>query len=249
MEIVNVKSEERIDDLERSGLKIIQNPKKFCFGMDAVLLSYFAAESIGNTAKNIVDLGTGNGILPLLLSAKTSASNIIGIEIQEEMADMASRSVSMNDLSDRVHIFCQDLKESAEILGHSSFECVVSNPPYMTGGHGLQNPDSAKAIARHEIKCIFDDVCKTASALLVPKGHCFFVHRPFRLVDIFSSMRKYSLEPKRMRLVYPTIDSEPNMVLVEGIRGAGVELKNEKPLIVYEAEGVYTREIKEIYSF
>lgn len=180
---------------------------------------------------------------------KRQLQNIIGIEIQEEMADMASRSVSMNDLSDRVHIFCQDLKESAEILGHSSFECVVSNPPYMTGGHGLQNPDSAKAIARHEIKCIFDDVCKTASALLVPKGHCFFVHRPFRLVDIFSSMRKYSLEPKRMRLVYPTIDSEPNMVLVEGIRGAGVELKNEKPLIVYEAEGVYTREIKEIYSF
>lgn len=244
-----LKEGERVDDLERNNLVIIQNPKKFCFGMDAVLLSYFAAESIGETAKSIIDLGTGNGILPLLLSAKTVASNITGIEIQEEMADMASRSVSMNGLSERVHIFCQDLKSSAEILGNSSFDCVVSNPPYMTGGHGLTNPDSAKAIARHEIKCTFDDVCKTASALLVPKGHCFFVHRPFRLVDIFSSMRKYSLEPKRMRLVYPTIDSEPNMVLIEGIKGAGVELKNEKPLIVYESEGVYIREIKEIYAF
>lgn len=244
-----LKEGERIDDLERNGLKIIQNPKKFCFGMDSVLLSYFGAETILKNEKNIIDLGTGNGILPLLLSAKTNVPEIVGIEVQEEMADEALRSVKMNGLNDRIKIFCQDLKISSEYFGKSSFDCVVSNPPYMTGGHGLQNPDSAKAIARHEVKCTFEDICRASSELLVPKGKCYFVHRPFRLVDLFSNMRKYSLEPKRMRFVYPTIDSEPNMVLIEGIKGAGVELKNEKPLIVYESKGQYTEEIKEIYSF
>lgn len=244
-----LKDSERIDDLERNGLKIIQNPKKFCFGMDAVLLSYFAAESINESSRNIIDLGTGNGILPLLLSAKTKVKEIVGVDIQEEIVDEARRSVNMNRLSERIQIFCKDIKETAEYFGNSSFDCVVSNPPYMMGGSGLQNPDSAKAIARHEIKCTFEDVCIATENLLTPRGKCFFVHRPYRLVDIFYRMRMHSLEPKRMRLVYPSLDSAPKMVLIEGIKGAGVELKTEMPLIVYESKGVYTKEIKEIYSF
>ncbi|MEE3481395.1 MAG: tRNA1(Val) (adenine(37)-N6)-methyltransferase [Lachnospiraceae bacterium] len=243
---VTLRETERIDDLQRNNLKIIQDPSKFCFGMDAVLLSGFASVKAGEKA---IDLGTGTGIIPLLLSAKTDGDHFTGLEIQADMAEMAARSVAMNDLIERITIDCGDIKEASEKYGASSFDVVTSNPPYMIGGHGLQNPESAKAIARHEVKCTLDDIVRETASLLVPHGRCYFVHRPFRLVDLFVSMRNYGIEPKRMRLVYPYADREPNMVLVEGARGGNPRLAVEKPLVVYNPDGSYTDEIVEIYSF
>ena len=235
-----------MDDLQRNGLRIIQDESEFCFGMDAVLLSGFASVKPG---ERVIDLGTGNGILPLLLSAKTEAAHITGLEIDEETSDMASRSVRLNKLEERITIDCGDIRSASERYGASSFDVVVSNPPYMTQGHGLVNPDSRKAVARHEVKCALEDLIRETTKLLVPKGRCYFVHRPFRLVDLFALMRSYKLEPKSMRLVYPFSDAEPNMVLVEGIRNSKPRLKVLPPLIVYESKGVYTEEIREIYSF
>ncbi len=243
---VTLRETERIDDLQRNNLKIIQDPSKFCFGMDAVLLSGFASVKAGEKA---IDLGTGTGIIPLLLSAKTDGDHFTGLEIQSDMAEMAARSVAMNDLIERITIDCGDIKEASERYGASSFDVVTSNPPYMIGGHGVQNPESAKAIARHEVKCTLDDIVRETASLLVPHGRCYFVHRPFRLVDLFVSMRNYGVEPKRMRLVYPYVDREPNMVLVEGARGGNPRLTVEKPLVVYQPDGSYTDEIIDIYSF
>ncbi|MBQ3903162.1 MAG: tRNA1(Val) (adenine(37)-N6)-methyltransferase [Lachnospiraceae bacterium] len=243
---VTIKTGERVDDLQRNGLQIIQDKSEFCFGIDAVLLSGFASVKPG---EKVIDLGTGNGILPLLLSAKTEASHITGLEIDEKTAEMASRSVRLNGLEERITIDCGDIRSASERYGASSFDVVVSNPPYMTKGHGLVNPDSRKAVARHEVKCTLEELIRETTKLLVSNGRCYFVHRPFRLVDLFALMRKYKIEPKTMRLVYPFSDSEPNMILVEGIRNSKSRLKVLPPLIVYESEGVYTKEIRDIYSF
>ncbi len=235
---------ERLDDLQ-NGYMIIQHPDKFCFGMDAVLLSGFAKVKEGEVC---LDLGTGTGIIPILLSAKTSGKHFTGLEIQEESADMASRSVAYNNLTDKITIVQGDIKEASAIFGPSTMNVVTSNPPYMTNNHGLKNPGSAKAIARHEILCSLEDVIRETAKVLVPGGRCYFVHRPFRLVEIFTLMKQYKLEPKRMRLVYPFKDKEPNMVLIEGVRGGGAQLTVEPPLIVYESQGVYTREILDCYG-
>ncbi len=240
-----IRDDERLDDLQINGYKIIQHPDKFCFGMDAVLLSDFAKVKEGEKA---IDLGTGTGILPILLEAKTKGEHFTGLEIQPESAEMANRSVLYNDLQDKIDIIEGDIKEASSIFGRASFDVVTSNPPYMTNHHGLKNPNDAKAIARHELLCSLDDVVRETSALLKQKGRCYFVHRPQRMVEIFEAMRKYKLEPKRIRLVYPYVDKEPNMVLVEGVRGGGAFLKVESPLIVYDAPGQYTKEIYEIYG-
>ncbi len=237
---------ERLDDLERNGYKIIQTPHRFCFGMDAVLLSGFAQVKKGERA---IDLGTGTGIIPILLEAKTKGKHFTGLEIQEESADMARRSVAYNGLKERIDIVCGDLRDAPELFGRASFEVVTSNPPYMNDMHGLKNPSDALAIARHEIKCTLEDVISSAAALLVSGGRFYLVHRPFRLVEIFTMLTKYRLEPKRMRLVYPFADKEPNMVLIEAVRGGRSMLRVEKPLIVYESPGVYTREIYEVYGY
>ncbi|MCR4727272.1 MAG: tRNA1(Val) (adenine(37)-N6)-methyltransferase [Lachnospiraceae bacterium] len=241
-----LKDGERIDDLERNGLKIIQDPKRFCFGMDAVLLSGFVKVKEG---ASVLDLGTGTGIIPILLSAKTGASKLTGLEIQPESAEMAERSVRLNSLEDRISIVTGDIKEADLLFPKASFDAVTSNPPYMIGAHGLKNPESALAIARHETLCTFDDVARQASILLKPGGSFFLVHRPLRLAEIMETMKKYRLEPKRMQLVYPFIDKEPNMVLIEGIRGAKSELRVMKPLIIYKEPGVYTDEIYSIYGY
>ncbi|MCR5416821.1 MAG: tRNA1(Val) (adenine(37)-N6)-methyltransferase [Pseudobutyrivibrio sp.] len=238
-------ADERLDDLQIKGYKIIQHPDKFCFGMDAVLLSGFASVNEGEKA---LDLGTGTGILPILLEAKNSGEHYTGLEIQPESAEMARRSVLYNDLQDRIDIIEGDIKEASKIFGKASMDVVTSNPPYMTNHHGLKNPNDAKAIARHELLCSLDDVVRESAAVLKPRGRAYFVHRPSRLVEIFEAMRKYKLEPKRMRLVYPYVDKEPNMVLVEGVRGGGPQLTVEAPLIVYDAPGKYTEEILEIYG-
>ncbi|WP_027209460.1 tRNA1(Val) (adenine(37)-N6)-methyltransferase [Butyrivibrio hungatei] len=246
MGTINLKPGERLDDLQRNGYRIIQDPEKFCFGMDAVLLSGFAdAPENGR----VLDLGTGTGIIPILMAAKTKASELIGLEIQPESAEMAGRSVELNDLRDRVKIIQGDIKEAGQIFGAASFDVVTSNPPYMIGGHGLQNPDGPKAIARHEVLCKLKDVVAAAAKCLKPGGKFYMVHRPFRLAEIMVTMHEYKLEPKRMRMVHPFIDKEPGMVLIEGVRGGKSRIKVESPLIIYEEQGKYTKEIFDIYGY
>lgn len=243
---VNLKENERLDDLQRNGYRIIQNSKKFCFGMDAVLLSGFIKVKPG---EHVLDLGTGTGIIPILLAGKTQAGHLTGLEIQEESADMANRSVLLNDLQERVRIVQGDIKQARELFGAASFDVVTSNPPYMIAEHGLQNPGDAKAIARHEVLCTLEDVISQAAAVLKPGGHFFMVHRPFRLAEIIRVMSAYRLEPKRMQFVHPFVEKEPNMVLIEGTRGGNPRMRVEKPLIIYRQPGVYTDEIYDIYGY
>lgn len=241
----NLKPGERLDDLQIKGYEIIQHPGRFCFGMDAVLLSSFAKVKAG---ERVLDLGTGTGILPILLAAKTKGKEFKALEIQEESADMARRSVLHDHLEDRVEILTGDIKNAVEIFGHDSFDVVTTNPPYMIGGHGLANSDSPKTIARHEVMCTLEDVIRQSAGVLRQGGHFYMVHRPFRLVEILSQMSAAGLEPKRMCLVYPYEDKEPNMVLVEGIRGAKPRLTVEEPLIVYNKDGSYRERILELYG-
>ena len=243
---IELKEHERIDDLERNGYQIIQNPEKFCFGMDAVLLSGFAQVKPGAA---VLDLGTGTGIIPILIEAKTQAAKICAIEIQEESADMARRSVQLNHLEKKIDIVTGDLKEAERFFDAASFDVITFNPPYMIGQHGLTNPDAPKAIARHEILCTLEDVVRSAAKLLKTGGKFCMVHRPFRLAEIMTVMVQYRLEPKRMRLVYPYADKEPNMVLIEGCRGGRPRMTVEKPLIIFQAPNVYTDELRDTYGF
>lgn len=243
---VALKENERIDDLQRNGYQIIQNPAKFCFGMDAVLLSGFARVKEGSL---VLDMGTGTGIIPILMEAKTKASHLTGLEIQEESADMARRSVMLNGLQDKITIVTGDIKEAGSLFDAASFDVITCNPPYMIGEHGLKNPEDAKAIARHEILCTLEDVIAQAAVLLKPGGNFFMVHRPFRLAEIMVLLRQYKLEPKRMQMVYPYVDKEPNMVLLEANRGGKPRMTVEKPLIIYKEQGVYMPEIYEIYGY
>lgn len=241
-----LKENERIDDLQRNNYKIIQDPERFCFGMDAVLLSGFARVPEG---AKVLDMGTGTGIIPILLEAKTKALHLTGLEIQPDSADMAGRSVRLNHLEDKIDIITGDIKEAVSLFGAASFDVVTCNPPYMTEHHGITNEYTPKAIARHELLCNLEDVISQAAKLLRPGGSFFMVHRPFRLVDIMVLMRQYRLEPKRMKLVYPFADKEPNMVLLEACRGGRPRMTVEKPLIVYQEPGKYTDEIYDIYGY
>ncbi len=243
---VVLKENERIDDLERNGYHIIQDTNRFCFGMDAVLLSGFARIKEG---ARVLDLGTGTGIIPILLEAKTKAEHLTGLEIQEDSADMARRSVLLNGLEHKIDIVTGDIKEAGSLFDAASFDVITCNPPYMIGQHGLTNEEDAKAIARHEILCTLEDVVSQTAKLLKPGGNFFMVHRPFRLAEIMSVLQAYKLEPKRMRLVYPFVDKEPNMVLIEANRGGKPRMTVEKPLIVYREPGVYMPEIYDIYGY
>lgn len=243
---IKLKPGERLDELQRNGYYIIQNTQKFCFGMDAALLSGFARVKQGERA---LDLGTGTGIIPILLEAKTEGEHFTGLEIQKESADMAFRSVALNHLEDKIDIVTGDIKDASSLFGASSFDVITTNPPYMIGQHGLSSANWAKAIARHEILCTLEDILSESAKLLKPKGRFYMVHRPFRLAEIMSKMTAYSIEPKRMQLVHPFIDREPNMVLIEGLLGGNSRLKVEKPLVVYKEKGIYTDEIYEIYGY
>ena len=243
---MDLKENERIDELQRNGYRIIQNTDKFCFGMDAVLLSGYAQVQEGGT---VLDLGTGTGIIPILLAAKTKASHLTGLEIQAESADMARRSVLLNQLQDKIDIVTGDIKEADTLFMPSSFDLITCNPPYMISQHGLVNPADAKAIARHEVLCNFQDIVRVTKKLLKPGGKFCLVHRPFRLAEIITTLVEAKLEPKRMKMVHPFLDSEPNMVLIEAVRGGKSRMIVDKPIIVYKEPGVYTQEIYDIYGY
>lgn len=239
-----LKVNERIDDLHRNGYTIIQDPKKFCFGIDAVLLSDFAK---AKKDEIVFDIGTGTGIIPILMSAKTSAKKYFAIDIQQESVDMARRSIKLNKLTDKIEVFHLDIKKVFEKFEKNSINVVTSNPPYMNMGGGLINEYDAKAIARHEIFCNLDDIVKATSLLLKPNGRFYMVHRPNRLCDIICTLRNYKLEPKTIRFVQPYENKEPNMVLIESVKNGKAFMKILPNLIVYNKNKQYTDEINRIY--
>jgi len=236
---------EKIEDLQCNGLKIIQNKKWFCFGMDAVLLTNYC--DIKNNSK-IVDLGTGTGIIPILLSGKKNYAKAYAVEIQEEVAEMARRSVELNNLQDKIEILNIDLNDAGKHLEPNSFDAVISNPPYKLSNSGIVNPTDKKAISRHEIKCSLEDVIRTAAMLLKQYGRFYMVHRPDRLADIIWLLRKYRLEPKQIRFVHPRSAEKPNMVLIRASKNGNPELKFDPPLYIYDNEDRYTKDVYEIYG-
>ena len=265
---VVIKSCERIDDLQCKGYQIIQNSGMFCFGMDAVLLSNYVRFKRGG---RYLDLGTGTGIIPILLAAKeygegaltreerladlcdaerkiVNDARFIGIELQPACADMAARSVSLNGLDCLVRIDNGDIKEVSCNYKKASFDIVTSNPPYIKGSHGLENPDAPKNIARHEVHVTLDQVVAAAEYALKPGGSFYMIHKPFRLAEIFECLHEHRLEPKRMQLVHPYIDKEPNMVIVEAVKGGNSMIKIDPPMIVYKAPGVYTEQLLATYE-
>lgn len=239
---------ERVDDLNLNGLRIIQNPRQFCFGVDAVLLADFSSYGIKKQSK-VMDLCSGNGIIPIILTHKTIDTKIVGLEIQEDVAEMASRSVRLNNLNDRMRIVCGDLKNAGELFGKSSFNNITCNPPYKEYGGGLVSRHSSSAIARHEIMCNLEDIIHVSAELLVPQGKLAMVHRPERLIDIVTLMRKYKIEPKRLRFVHPSPNKTATMILIEGAYGGNPKLFLEPPLYIYEESSTkYTKEINSIYE-
>ncbi|WP_274970066.1 tRNA1(Val) (adenine(37)-N6)-methyltransferase [Lachnoanaerobaculum orale] len=244
-ELLREECGERLDDLQCNGLYLIQDPDKFCFGIDAVLLSNFV-----KVKKNghVVDLCTGSGIVPILLSAKTGAKKITGIEIQSDIADMARRSVSYNKLDEKIDIINDDISNALKYINNCSVDSVCVNPPYMKDTTAIKNPDLPMAIARHELLTDLDTVINIASKLLKESGKFFMVHRPSRLSEIFASMRQNRIEPKRLRFIHPYIESKANLVLIEGAKGSGVWMDVEPPLVVYKDKNVYTDEVLKIYG-
>lgn len=242
---IGIDENERLDDLQYKGLKLLQKKDGFCFGVDAVILSHFAW-----ILKNdrVIDLGTGTGIIAVLLAAKKAPRKVVGLEIQKDMAEMAARSIKLNNLEEKVDIVCGDIKEASQLFGAASFDAVVSNPPYMSRGGGLLNPSDTKAVARHELLCTLEDVVSAASKLLCTGGRFSMVHRPQRLSDIICCMRSHSIEPKHLQLVHPSPGKSPNLILISGTRNGNPELRVQKPLYIYDCNGRYTSEIDEIYG-
>lgn len=240
-----VKEDETLEDLQLSELFVIQKKDGFRFGIDAVLLSDFAKDI---QAEEMLDMCTGSGVVPILLSAKTKISRIFGIELQEEVFDAAKRSVELNGLSDRVFLRQGDIKNAAEIYGKRSFGLITCNPPYMPAGTAVQNELTSKIIARHEVMCTLEDVIESAAMLVKQHGHLVLVHKPTRLADILCLMRKYEIEPKRIRFVHKTVGAEPSLVLVDGAYKGGRELRILPPLYLFDEKGEETTELKRIYG-
>ena len=244
--MVELLENEKIDDLEYKGLKIIQNKDGFCFGIDSILLTDFAKEI--KEQSTVIDLGTGTGIIGILLSKKVNPSKVIGIEVQKEVYEMAKRSIRLNNLEDTFEVINSNIKDLQDKLQMSSFDAVVTNPPYKKLGTGITNQNSKKLISKHEIEASLEDFIKVSNKLLKDRGTLYMVHRPDRLVDIIELLRKYKLEPKRIKFVYPTEDRESNLVLIKSIKNAKPFLKIEEPLYVYNKNGEYTDKIMNIYE-
>ena len=246
MEKIELKENERIDELEYKGLKIIQNKEGFCFGIDSVLLSDFAKNLKKDSV--VVDIGTGTGIISILLSKKAEIKKIYGIEIQEEVADMAKRSVKLNDLQDKIQIINKNIKNIFEEIEPNKIDAIVTNPPYMKLNTGAKNEEIKKLISRHEVECNLEDIIKISYKLLKSKGEFYMVHRAERIVDILYNLRKYKLEPKEIRFIHSKVGKEPNLVLIKAVKDAGEHLIIDSPLVVYNNDGTYTDEILKIYN-
>lgn len=246
MDNINLKEDERIDDLEYKGLKLIQNKKGFCFGVDAVLLSDYAKGI--KKGSTVVDIGTGTGIVAILLCAKTNLKKIYGIELQEEVANIAQRNVELNGLDDKMEVININIKDVFSKLEKNKIDVIVTNPPYKKHDTGVKNLDTRQLISRHEVECTLEDIIKNASLLLKDLGEFYMVHRAERIVDIFVTLRKYKLEPKNIRFVHSKIGEKPNLVLVKAVKCAKEFLKIDKPLVIYGEDGNYTDEIYEIYD-
>lgn len=240
-----IKEDETLDDLQLKGLHIIQKKEGFRFGVDAVLLANFAKIKRG---MKVIDLCSGTGIIPFILAGKTEAAKITGLEIQEEIVEMAVRSVKYNKLEQRLHFIAGDLKDEKLLKSMEKVDVVTVNPPYKLKGSGIINPEDKNAIARHEILATLEDVIKASRILLKDNGRLYMVHRPERIADILCLMRQYKIEPKAIRMVHPNTKKAPNIVLVEGQRDGGAFLKWQPPLYVYKDEGGYSDEINEIYG-
>ena len=244
MENQYLKDGERVDDLQRNGLRIIQSPSAFRFGMDAVLLSDFARL---RPHDRVADLGTGTGILPLLLSQKEDTAVFEAVEIQPDMADMASRSVALNGLKDRIHVHAMDMRKAYEQFGRESMDAVVCNPPYGKKGGTLGSETSSVLIARHETDCTIEDVAASCSVLLKNHGRLSIVFPAQRMLELCDALRKCRLEPKRIRLVCAHVDKPPYLVMIEAMKNAKPQLLWMPPLVVYHADGTETEEIMRIY--
>ena len=243
---MELKENERIDDLEYKGLKIIQNTNYFCFGIDSILLSDFAK----NIKKDytIVDIGTGTGIISILLSKKVNAKKIYAIEVQKEIADMASRSVELNNLTDKIEIINDNIKNIKNHLDNNSINAIVTNPPYKKENCGVKNENINKLISRHEITANLEDFISHGSNVLKDKGAFYMVNRPERLAEIINLFKKYMIEPKKLRLVYPKVNNKPNLILIKGVKNAKSFLEIERPLVIYNEDNTYTDEILKIYN-
>ena len=238
--------DERIDDLEFNNLKIIQNKNFFCFGIDSVLISNFCTKN--KSASNAVDIGSGSGIISILIASKTRIRHIYGIEIQNEVAEMSKRSIELNHLEDKIEILNIDLKDATKYINPNSIDCVVTNPPYMKNGTGAKNENKQKIIARHEVETTLSEILNISYKLLKDKGEFFMIHRVDRLVDILSEMRAQRLEPKEIQFIHPYVNKSPNLVMLRAVKNGGRELKVLDPLVVYNNNGEYTDEILKIYG-
>ena len=243
---IKLKENEKIDDLEFKNLKIIQNKDGFCFGIDSILLTDFA-KNIKQNSK-VIDLGTGTGIIPILLYGKTKNTKFVGVEIQPEVAEMANRSVKLNLLENNIEILNTNILELSKIYNRGSFDVVTTNPPYKKINTGVINENNKKLISRHEITASLEDFIRTASFLLKDLGEFYMVHRPDRLVDIFYEMRKNKIEPKKIKFIYPNKNKKTNLVLIKGIKNGKQFLEFENNLYVYNEDGNYTNEILKIYN-
>lgn len=239
---------ERLDDLQCNGYKLLQNTACFCFGMDAVLLSSFTHVEENNI---LLDMCTGNGVIPILIKGKNPEKKVhyTGIEIQETSYILANKNVLLNGLSQDIHMIKGNVNNLKELIGNTLYDVITCNPPYMNENHGIVNPESAKAIARHEILCTLEDIIREASKHLKVKGHMYMIHRPRRLVELFLLMEQYHLEPKVIRMVHPYADKDANMVLIEAVKGGGAMMEVEAPIVVFREPGVYSEEISTVYGY
>lgn len=243
---MELKEDERIDDLEYNNLKIIQKKDGFCFGIDSILLSDFAKEIKNNST--VLDLGTGTGIISILLCEKTKLKKIIGIEVQKEISEIAKKNIKLNKLENKFEIINENIKNIEKIIEKNSIDAIVTNPPYKKDNTGIKNENKIKLISRHEIEANLEDFIRISNKLLKDKGELYMVHRPERLSEIIELLKKYKIEPKKLQLVYPKINKKPTMILIKGIKNAKSFLEIKEPLIIYDEKNNYTEEILKIYN-